>query len=148
MDPIPAVEREIALDLVRRSVFVAPIALLAGALVAGVDGVISVAIALAIVAANFIASALAVGWAAKVSPQAVGGASALSYVLRLATILVALFLLKDQSFIDLKVLGFTLVGTHLVLLLWETKRLSISLAAPGLKPNLRPGAHALSREER
>jgi hypothetical protein len=63
---------------------------------------------------------------------------------RLGVIFVALFLLKDQSFIDLKVLGFSLVATHLALLLWETKHVSISLASPGLKP----GAHALSREER
>ncbi|MCU1427127.1 MAG: hypothetical protein JWL83_1127 [Actinomycetia bacterium] len=144
MDPIPAVERDIALDLVRRSVFVAPIVLAVGALVAGVNGVISVAIALGVVAANFLVSAFSVGWAAKVSPQAVGGAAVVSYVLRLAAIFVALFLLKDQSWIDLKVLGFSIVGTHLALLLWETKHVSISLAAPGLKP----GGHALSREER
>jgi hypothetical protein len=144
VDPIPAVERDIAFDLARRSLFVAPVALLAGALVAGVDGLISVAIAIAIVALNFIASAFAVGWAAKVSPQAIGMASALSYVVRLGVIFLALFLLKDQSWIDLKVLGFSLVATHLALLLWETKHVSLSLASPGLKP----GAHALSREER
>jgi hypothetical protein len=144
VDPIPAVEREIALDLVRRSVFVAPIVLAAGALVAGVNGVVSVAIALGVVAANFLVSAFSVGWAAKVSPQAVGAAAAVSYVVRLAAIFVVLFLLKNQSWIDLKVLGFSIVGTHLALLLWETKHLSISLAAPGLKP----GGHALSREER
>ncbi len=144
MDPIPAVEREIAFDLVRRSAYVAPIAVGAGALVAGVNGAISVAIAVVIVAGNFLISAWAVGWAANVSPQAVGGASVVSYIFRLAAIFLALFLLKDQSWIDLKVLGFSLVGTHLALLLWETKHLSISLAAPGLKP----GAHALSREDR
>jgi hypothetical protein len=41
------------------------------------------------------------------------------------------------------VLGFALVLSHLALLFWETKHLSISLAAPGLKPD-RP---ALSGEE-
>ena len=134
MDPIPAVEREIAFDLARRGVIVAPIALLVGGLVAGVDGVVSVAIALAIVTVNFLVAAWSVGWAAHVSPQAVGAAAAGSYILRLAAIFVALFFLKDASFINLPVLGFALVLTHLALLFWETKHLSISLAAPGLRP--------------
>jgi hypothetical protein len=134
VDPIPAVERDIAFDLARRGAIVAPIALLIGGLVAGVDGVISVAIALAIVTANFVVAALLVGWAANISPQAVGGAAAAGYVLRLGAIVVVLFLLKDASFINLPVLGFALVLTHLALLFWETKHLSISLAAPGLRP--------------
>jgi hypothetical protein len=143
VDPIPAVERDIAFDLARRGVFVAPIALAIGGLVAGVDGVISVAIALGIVTVNFVVAALLVGWAANISPQAVGGAAAGGYIVRLAAIFVALLFLKDASFIDLPVLGFALVLTHLALLFWETKHLSISLAAPGLKPQ-RP---AISGEE-
>jgi hypothetical protein len=143
VDAIPAVERDIAFDLVRRGAFVAPAALGIGALVAGVDGVISVAIALAIVTVNFVVAALAVGWAANVSPQAIGMAAALSYVVRLGTIFLVLFFLKDASFIDLPVLGFALVGTHLALLFWETKHLAITLGAPGLRPR-RP---AISGEE-
>jgi hypothetical protein len=134
VDPIPAVERDIAFDLVRRGVFVAPVALAIGGLVAGVDGVISVAIALAIVSVNFLVAALSVGWAANISPQAVGAAAAGGYVVRLTAIFVALFFLKDASFVNLAVLGFALVLTHLALLFWETKHLSISLAAPGLRP--------------
>jgi hypothetical protein len=143
VDPIPAVEREIAFDLAKRGILVAPVALAIGGLIAGVDGVISVAIALGIVTINFLVAAWSVGWAANVSPQAVGAAAAGSYVVRLGAIFVALFLLKDASFIDLPVLGFALVLSHLALLFWETKHLSITLAAPGLKPE-RP---ALSGEE-
>jgi hypothetical protein len=143
VDAIPAVERDIAFDLVRRGVFVAPVALVIGAVVAGVDGLVSVAIAVAIVVVNFLVAALIVSRFAQISPQAAGGAAAAGYVVRLGAIFVALLLLKDLSWINLKVLGFTLVGTHLVLLAWETKHLSISLAAPGLKPS----ASALSRED-
>jgi hypothetical protein len=143
VDPIPAVERDIAFDLVRRGLFVAPVALGIGALIAGVDGIVSVAIALAIVTLNFLLAAFAVGWAANVSPQAIGAAAAVSYVVRLGAILVALFLLKDVSWIDLPVLGFTLVLTHVALLFWEMKRVSFSLASPGLRPQ-RP---AISGEE-
>jgi hypothetical protein len=70
-------------------------------------------------------------------------AAALSYVVRLGTIFLVLFFLKDASFIDLPVLGFALVGTHLALLFWETKHLAITLGAPGLRPR-RP---AISGEE-
>ena len=31
-------------------------------------------------------------------------------------------------------LGFTLVGAHLGLLFWETRYVSLQLAAPGLRP--------------
>ncbi len=36
--------------------------------------------------------------------------------------------------IDLPILGFTLVGAHLGLLFWETKYVSMTLAAPGSPP--------------
>jgi hypothetical protein len=134
VDPIPAVEREIAFDLARRGVLVAPVALAIGGLIAGVDGVLSVAVALVIVTLNFVVAAVSTGWAAKVSPQAIGAAAALSYVVRLGAIFLVLFLLKDASWIDLPVLGFALVLTHLALLSWEAKHLAISLAAPGLRP--------------
>jgi hypothetical protein len=134
VDPIPAVERDIAFDIARRGVFVAPLAVAVGALIAGYDGAISVALAIAIVTVNFVVAALIVGWAANISPQAVGGAAAGGYVFRLGVIFVVLFFLKDASFVDLPVLGFALVLTHLALLFWETKHLSISLAAPGLRP--------------
>jgi hypothetical protein len=143
MDPIPAVEQQIALDIVRRGAYIAPLALLAGAVVAGVEGLVSVAIGLAIVAANFLVAAAIMTRAAKISPGALGGAALAGYVVRLGTIFIALFLLKDQPWINLRVLGFTIVITHLALLAWETKHLSISLAAPGLKPK----ASALSRED-
>ena len=43
-------------------------------------------------------------------------------------------LLRHASWIDFPMLGITLVGTHLGLLVWETKYVSLSLAAPGLRP--------------
>ena len=49
-------------------------------------------------------------------------------------ILFALFLLHNVSWIDFPTLGITLVGTHLGLLTWEAKHVSMSLAAPGLSP--------------
>jgi hypothetical protein len=42
--------------------------------------------------------------------------------------------LRHVSWIDLPTLGFVLVGTHIGLLSWEAKHVSLTLAAPGLRP--------------
>ena len=44
-----------------------------------------------------------------------------------------------QVMLNLPVFGIVLVATHLGLLFWEMKYLSITLGAPGLKP-ARPGS--------
>jgi hypothetical protein len=133
-DPVmPLVEREVALDIVKHGFMVAPLVLLIAA-VRGWDGVASAAIALGIVLVNFLAAAAIMTRAAKSGPTAIGAAALGGYVLRLAVIVVALVLLRHQPWIDLPTLGFVIVGTHLGLLVWEMKYVSLTLAAPGLKP--------------
>ena len=112
----PRVEREVALDLVKRGLIVAPVIVAVCGLIRGWDGALSALIALAIVLVNFLAAAA-------------GG-----YIVRLAVILVALVLLRHQPWIDLPMLGIVLVGTHIGLLTWEAKYVSLTLAAPGLRP--------------
>ena len=129
----PLVEREVAIDIVRHGLLVAPLILLVS-LVRGVDGLTSAAIALGIVLVNFLAAAAIMTRAAKSGPTAIGAAALGGYVVRLAVIVVALVLLRHQSWIDLPTLGFVIVGTHLGLLVWEMKYVSLTLAAPGLKP--------------
>jgi hypothetical protein len=131
---VPLVEREVALDIVRRGLLVAPVVVLAAGLVRGWDGAASAAIALGIVLVNFLAAAAIMTRAAKSGPTAIGAAALGGYILRLAVILVALVLLRHQPWIDLPTLGFVIVGTHLGLLVWEMKYVSLTLAAPGLKP--------------
>jgi hypothetical protein len=132
----PEVERDIALDLVKHGLLIAPVVILVAGLVSGWDGTASAAIALGIVCLNFTLAALSVGWAAKISPVMVGGVALGGYVVRLGLILVALVLLRHVSWIVLPWLGFTLVGAHLALLFWEMRYVSMSLAAPGLRPRL------------
>jgi hypothetical protein len=132
----PHVERDIALDIVKHGLLIAPVVILVAGLVSGWDGTASAAIALGIVCLNFTLAALSVGWAAKISPVMVGGVALGAYVVRLGLILVALVLLRHVSWIVLPWLGFTLVGAHLVLLFWEMRYVSMSLAAPGLRPRL------------
>ena len=140
---IPAVERDIAFDLVKRGLLISPIVIAIAGLLRGVDGAVSAAIALGIVLANFLVAALVVSWAATISITAAGIAAAAGYVVRLVVIVLALWALHDASWIDFPVLGITLVGAHLGLLTWEAKHVTLSLAAPGLKPS----NPALSGEE-
>jgi uncharacterized membrane protein len=134
----PPVEREVAFDLARRGLLVSPLVVLVAGLLRGWDGAASAAVGLGIVLVNFLAAAAIMTWAARSGPTALGAAAAGGYVLRLGVILVALFALRDVSWIDLPALGVVLVGTHIGLLTWEAKHVSLTLAAPGLRPG-RPG---------
>jgi hypothetical protein len=133
-----AVEREVALDIVRRGVVVAPVIVLVAGLVRGWDGAASAGVAIGIVLLNFLAAAAIMTRAARGGPTAIGIAALSGYIIRLAVIVVALVLLRHRSWIDLKTLGIVIVGTHLGLLFWEAKYVSLTLAAPGLRP-ARPG---------
>jgi ATP synthase I chain len=130
----PLVEREVALDIVKHGLMIAPVVVLVCGLIRGWDGASSAAVALGIVLVNFLAAAAIMTRAAKSGPTAIGAAALGGYVLRLAVILVALVVLRHQPWIDLPTLGFVIVGTHLGLLVWEMKYVSLTLAAPGLKP--------------
>jgi len=129
-----APEREIAIDLVRRGAIIAPAIILVCGLLRGWEGAVSAAIGLAIVLLNFTAAAVIMSRASKSGTTAIGAAALGGYIVRLVVILVALLLLRQVSWIDIKVLGFVLVGTHVGLLFWETKYVSLTLAAPGLRP--------------
>jgi hypothetical protein len=134
VDAQPPVERDIAFDLVKHGLVLAPVVIVLAGLVSGWDGTVSAAIAFAIVCLNFTLAAVSVGWAAKISPAAIGGVALGGYVVRLGLILAALIGLRHVSWIVLPWLGFTLVGAHLVLLAWETRYVSLQLASPGLRP--------------
>ena len=56
------------------------------------------------------------------------------FALRLFLLTAIVWLVKDQAWVDITALGFTLIVTHLGLLVWETRHVSASLAYPGLKP--------------
>jgi hydrogenase-4 membrane subunit HyfE len=135
---IPTVERDIALDMVKHGLPVAPVIVAVCGLIRGWAGASSAAIAVGIVLLNFVAAAAIMTRAAKNGPTAIGAAALVGYIGRLAVIVVALVLLRHQPWIDLPTLGFVIVGTHLGLLFWEAKYVSLTLAAPGLRP-ARPG---------
>jgi hypothetical protein len=136
VDPIPAVERDIGLDLARRVVFVAPVVLLVAYLWRGVDGLAGAAIALVLVACNFVAGALSLAWATKRGPGVLGAVALGGFIVRMAVVVGVLLLARDSEAVDFACLAIVLLASHIGLLAWETRSLSISLAAPGLRPVL------------
>jgi hypothetical protein len=70
------------------------------------------------------------------------GVALFGYLIRLGLIFLAVFLVRDASWISLIALGLTIIVTHLGLLIWELRYVSASLAYPGLKPNPANPAHA------
>lgn len=129
-----APETEVAHDLIRHLVPVAPLFVIAGLIGWGWAGAASSVFALGLVAANFAAAAALISWGARTSPTVLMAAVLGGYVVRLGAIFGAIWLVKDAGWVEMVPLGVTLVVAHLGLLFWEARYLSISLAYPGLKP--------------
>jgi hypothetical protein len=130
----PAPEREIAADMVRRALPAAPVVVVLAALPWGVDGALSAAFAIAVVVVNFLVAAWVLAAASRISYGLLMGAALFGYLVRIALIGLAVWAVKDASWVEPLPLGLTLIVTHLGLLLWELRYVSASLAFPGLKP--------------
>jgi hypothetical protein len=132
-------EAQVAGDLARRALLVAPAVVIVAGLVRGVDGAASALVGIALVALNFMLAARLIGWAAGKSIGAVYGTVMGGYVVRLGALLGIVIGLERVSWIDVPVLVITIAVTHLALLVWEMRYVSLSLAAPGLKPSVARG---------
>ena len=130
-----AYERDIARDLVKHGLVVAPFAVAIGGLLNGWAGAVGVAAALGVVLLNYVIAGTAQSWAAsKDSPGLLGGIVLVSLITRFVVVIVALSLLRNRSYLHYGTFGITLVVSHLGLLIWEAKSVQLSLAFPGLKP--------------
>jgi hypothetical protein len=130
----PSPVHEIGIDLVKRGLIVAPLLIAIGALFGGAAGAASVAYGLAIVLFNFWLSAATITFTARISLALMMGGVLFGFLIRLAIIFVAVWLVKDAAWINLVALGVTIIITHLGLLGWELRHVSATLAYPGLKP--------------
>jgi hypothetical protein len=129
-----APERQVARDLVRRGLIVAPLLILACGALWGVAGAASSAYAIVLVLANFLLAAGLITWSARISLGVLMGAVLFGYLLRLGLIFLAVYVVKDAGWVERVPLGFTIIVTHLGLLVWELRYVSATLAYPGLKP--------------
>jgi hypothetical protein len=130
----PAPEPEIIRDIAKRCAYAAPVALVAGFLGWQLDGLVSVAVALVVVVANFALAASLQAWAARISLGLVMGVALFGFVVRLAIVSAIVWSIGQQPWVEPMPLGLTLIIGHLGLLIWETRFVSASLAFPGLKP--------------
>ena len=133
-DAGPAVERQLATDLIRRGVWIAPALLAISFLAWSVEGAASSAYGLALVLLNFFVAATMLSSAARISLGLLMGAALFGYVLRLGLIFAAVYVVKDMAWFEAWPFGLTVIVTHLGLLFWETRYVSASLAFPALKP--------------
>lgn len=130
----PAPAMEVALDLVKRSLWILPLAVVIGYAGWRGDGAWSAAYGLAIVAVNFFLAAWLLQVTGRISFALMAGGALFGFLLRLGLIMAAVLLVKDMSWVSLIPLGVTLIVSHLGLLFWELRYVSGSLAYPGLKP--------------
>jgi hypothetical protein len=130
----PAVEQQVARDMIRRALPVAPVLMLIAGLIWGLPGALSCGYAIVIVLANFALSAAILTATARISLVVLMAAVMAGYVVRLALVTLAVLAVIHQSWVAVVPLALTLMITHLGLLFWETRYVSATLAYPGLKP--------------
>jgi len=125
-----APELEVARDMTRRALWLVPLAVVGGAVGWGWGGVVSSLFALGLVAVNFMLAAFAMARAARISLPVLMGTVMASYIVRLALIAAATLAVVHRGWFEAIPFGVTLIAAHLVLLLWETRYVSASLAFP------------------
>lgn len=131
--PSPALA--VALDLAKRSLWLAPLIMFGAFAVWGLDGVLSTLYALAIVVANFVLSAYLLAVTGRINTALMGGVALAGFAVRFALVVAAVVVVRNMSWVELVPLSLTLVVAHLALLFWEMRYISSSLAFPGLVPS-------------
>lgn len=132
-DVAPAAE--VARDMARRGLMILPIVVGSVWLLADWPAAASVAYAMVLVMANLLLSAYLLRWAAGIALGLIPSVALGGYVMRLALIFLAVWLVRDASWVRMIPLGITIIATHLGLLSWELRYVSASFAHPGLKPS-------------
>ena len=137
--PSPALG--VAFDLAKRSLWLIPVVTIVSVAFWGLPGIASTLYGLAIVVVNFVLSAYLLAVTGRINAALMAGAAMFGFLARLGLIFLAVMLVKDQSWVELVPLGLTLIVAHLVLLFWEMRYVSGTLAFPGLKPQATPNPY-------
>jgi hypothetical protein len=127
-------ERDLAVDMLKRGLPVAPILIGVSAVVWGVDGALSAGFGVAVVLINLSLAAASMAWACRYGATTVMATALGGFAIRMLFVVLALAAVRGQSWVEEIPLGLTIVLTHLGLLVWETRYVSATLAYPALKP--------------
>ena len=130
----PAPEVEVTRDMLRRGLWGAPVLIGVCAAIWGGAGALSSLYAIALVMANFALSAAIIAWTSRISLALLMGSVLFGYLMRLGVLFVAVYPVRHMGWVSIPALGTSLIVTHLGLLVWELRYVSMSLAYPGLKP--------------
>ena len=133
VEPV-APESDIARHLARRAVLVAPVFLVGGLIGWGPTGLFSAALGLVLVAVNFRLGAAIITRATRISINALYGAVLGGYVARLGLMTAVVLVVKAGGWLATVPFAITLLVTHLGLLVWESRHVALTLAAPGRRP--------------
>ena len=90
---------------------------------------------MALVLANFVMAAAFLTWAGRISPAVLMAAALGGFIFRLIILTIAVVAVRNLSMFLPVPLGITIIVSHLGLLTWETRYVSLSLAHPGLVPD-------------
>lgn len=130
------IEVQIVNRMVRRGLVLAPVLAVVLAVVGGPEYAISGLVGVAMTLANLYFAGRVIGAVAESNPKMLLPAAMLAFTMGLAVLTGISFVLKVNSLIYFPVTGFALIGTHLLLVLWES---AVSYRiAPGTPPNTSP----------
>ena len=113
------IELQMVKRMIVRGLYLAPILVLALWLWGGSDYALSGAIGLGLTLLNLFIAAQLIGYVAENSPRLLLPAAMVAFTLGLGVITGISFVLKTTGVIYFPVTGFTLIGTHLLLVIWE-----------------------------
>jgi len=114
------VELRLTLDMLRRGLWVVPVAAAVLGIFRGFDGGLAALLGGALVTGNFLLSALVLSRAARISVQALGVAAMFSFLLRLLLLGAVLYLLVEVLALDRVSVLVASVASYLVLLVLES----------------------------
>ena len=113
------IEQQMVGRMMKRALWVAPVVIVALWIVGGSDYAISAAAGLALTVGNLWLSGRILGTVAEKSPQLLMPAALVTFALGLALLFGIALGLNQLDFIYFPVTGFVLIGSHLLLVLWE-----------------------------
>lgn len=102
----------------------------------GLQGVLGAAIGVAVVAAFFTISVIAVSWAGRISPQMMGVAAMVSYLIKLIALLAMVKAFENVTAFDAKVFAWSVVVCTIVWTIGEVRgflKLKLLYVEPGVK---------------
>ena len=113
------IELRMVKRMMLRGIYLAPALILALFIWGGSEYAISAAVGLGLTLLNLFIAAQVIGRVAETAPRMLLVAAMVAFTLGLAVVTGISFVLKSTGVVFFPVTGFTLIGTHLLLVIWE-----------------------------